>query len=66
MDNLNIHKHPNILDLIYDVSHKLVFRAPYWSCDGAIKYLFNTIHVKLLMNDSSIAIVEDLEFVKAS
>ena len=29
MDNLNIHKHPIILDLIEDLSHRVVFRAPY-------------------------------------
>ena len=37
VDNLNIHKHPIILDLIDSTGHRVVFRAPYWSCDGAIR-----------------------------
>lgn len=45
MDNLNIHKQPMILDMIEDAGHRGVFCAPYWSCDGAIEYVFNTIHV---------------------
>jgi hypothetical protein len=24
-----------------------VFRAPYWSCDGAIEYVFNTLQTRL-------------------
>ncbi|KAL7530091.1 hypothetical protein ACHAXR_003304 [Thalassiosira sp. AJA248-18] len=53
--------HPVILDLIEDAGHRLVFRAPYWSCDdGAIEYVFNTIHVKLQMNDGGVTTVDDL------
>jgi hypothetical protein len=51
MDNLNIHKHPIIVDLIESNGHKVVYRAPYWSCDGAIEYVFNTIHTYLEMDD---------------
>jgi hypothetical protein len=29
-----IHKHPIICDLIDDSGHRVVYRAPYWSCDG--------------------------------
>jgi hypothetical protein len=47
MDNLNIHKNPIIVDLIKDAGHRVVYCAPYWSCDGAIKYVFNTIHSKV-------------------
>jgi transposase len=47
MDNLNIHKHFIIRDLIAHAGHKIVYRAPYWSCDGAIEYVFNTIHTEL-------------------
>lgn len=50
MDNLNIHKHPIILNLIEDSGHRIVFRAPYWSCDGSIEYAFNTIHTILEMS----------------
>ncbi|EJK47066.1 hypothetical protein THAOC_34243 [Thalassiosira oceanica] len=47
MDNLNIHKHPAIRFLIYSRGHRLVFRAPYWSCDGPIEYVFNTVQLQL-------------------
>jgi len=29
MDNLNIHKHPAVLDLIDDAGHNIIFRSPY-------------------------------------
>jgi len=60
MDNLNIHKHPMVLDLIEDSGHRVVFRAPYWSCDGPIEYVFNTIHVKLQMDYDGVDNVQDL------
>jgi hypothetical protein len=47
MDNLNIHTHTVILNLIYFRGHRIVFRAPYWSCDGAIEYVFNTLQTRL-------------------
>jgi hypothetical protein len=50
MDNLNIHCHPAMLHLIADRGHRVVFRAPYWSCDGAIEYVFNTLQTKLQMD----------------
>ena len=50
MDNLNIHKHPVILNLIHGRNHRVIFWAPYWSCDGAIEYIFNTIQTKLQMD----------------
>lgn len=58
MDNLNIHKTDVILDLIEDSGHRVVFRAPYWSCDGAIEYVFNTIHTMLEMGDD---VAEDVD-----
>lgn len=39
MDNLNAQ--------IRNAGHGLVYRAPYWSLDGAVEYVFNTIHTKL-------------------
>ena len=50
MDNLNIHKHPVILNLIHGRNHRMIFWAPCWSCDGAIEYIFNTIQTKLQMD----------------
>jgi hypothetical protein len=62
MDNLNIHRHFIILDLIANAGHRIVYRAPYWSCDGAIEYVFNTIHTELEMEDGiAMENVEDLE-----
>lgn len=61
MDNLNLHKHFIILDLIEEAGHRIVFRAPYWSCDGAIEYVFNTIHTFLEMNDDKMENVTALE-----
>ena len=41
MDNLNFHKSQIVQNLIHTNGHQFVFRAPYWSCDGAIEYVFN-------------------------
>jgi glycine/serine hydroxymethyltransferase len=60
MDNLNIHKNQMVLDLIEDAGHRVVFRAPYWSCDGAIEYVFNTLHVKLQMDYEGVTDVDEL------
>ncbi|KAK1735686.1 hypothetical protein QTG54_013849 [Skeletonema marinoi] len=60
MDNLNIHKHPIILNLIEDAGHRIVFRAPYWSCDGSIEYAFNTIHTILEMSGDKMENVDAL------
>ena len=57
MDNLNVHHHPMLLDLITSRGHRYLFRAPYWSVDGPIEYVFNTIHTHLLMHFRTI---EDL------
>ncbi len=50
MDNLNVHHHPMLLNLITSRGHQYLFRAPYWSVDGPIEYVFNTIHTHLLMH----------------
>ncbi len=47
-DDLNITHNPEILDLITEAGHSYIFRAPHWSCDGAIRYVFYVIHVCLL------------------
>lgn len=60
MDNLNVHKHPIVLALIRNAGHRVVFRAPYWSCDGAIEYVFNTIHTRLQMQFNAIDDVDEL------
>lgn len=50
MDNLNVHHHPILLDLITSRGHRYLFRAPYWSVDGPMEYIFNAIHTHLLMH----------------
>ena len=61
MDNLNIHTDPMIRGIIEDAGHSLVFRAPYWSCDGSIEYVFNTLHTELeKAADNGVSHVEDL------
>jgi hypothetical protein len=50
MDNLNIHRHPVVLHLIAQRGHRVVFGAPYWSCDGAIEYVFNTLPTRMQMD----------------
>ena len=47
MDNLNIHHSPVITDLITNRGHRYLYRAPYWSVDGPMEYIFGTIHVHL-------------------
>ncbi len=47
MDNLNIHKNPIMTNIIDDAGHCVVYWPPYWSCDGAIKYVLNTIHTMM-------------------
>lgn len=60
MDNLNVHKHPSVLNLIENAGHRVVFRAPYWSCDGPIEYVFNTIHTLLQMDDEGVKTLQEL------
>ncbi len=61
MDNLNTHKHPIFLGLITGGGHCYLFCAPYWSVDGPIKYVFNTIHTKLLSFSGEIGDLDVLE-----
>ena len=60
MDNLNLHKHPMILDMIENAGCRIVFRAPYWSYNGTIESLFNTTHVQLQMSERDVSTVDDL------
>lgn len=61
MDNLNTHHHPMILDLITSNGHKYLFRAPYWSVDGPMEYVFNTIHTLLLAFYNQVQSLDDLD-----
>ncbi len=61
MDNLNIHHNPQILEIIAERGHQIVFRAPYGSCNGAIEYVFITIHSYLLYFHPNLETMDDLE-----
>ena len=61
MDNLNIHHNPIVLGLITGRGHRYLFRAPYWSVDGPMEYVFNTTHVHLLMYYNEVHTLDDLE-----
>ena len=59
-DNLNVHKNPAVIFEIINRGHRIVFRAPYWAVDGAIEYVFNTIHTGLLTYYNEISTMDEL------
>ena len=54
MDNLNLNMSTIVMNVIHLYGHQIVYRAPYWSCDGAIEYVFNTIQTKLQMDPKAV------------
>jgi len=60
MDNLNVHKNVLVIQEIMNHGYRVVFRAPYWSCDGAIEYVFCTIHSYLLKHHGDVANLDAL------
>lgn len=60
MDNLNVHKNPAVVNAILNNGHRFVFRAPYYAVDGAIEYVFNTIHTGLLSYYNTITTMDEL------
>ena len=60
MDNLNVHKNLAVVNVILNGGHRLVFRAPYYAVDGAIEYVFNTIHTGLLLYYNTITTMDEL------
>ncbi len=54
MDNLNLHRSPIVTNLIHSYGHQIVYHTPYWSCDGAIKYVFSTTLTKLQMDPEAV------------
>ena len=60
MDYLNLHKHPMIINMIHSRGHRVVYRAPYWSCDGAIEYVFNTLQTNLQVDVNGVGTVYQL------
>ena len=61
MDNLNVHHSDLLLQRIEDRGHRYLFRAPYWSVDGPMEYVFNSIHVFLLMYFRSVEDLDELD-----
>ena len=54
MDNLNLHRGPLVQDLKHSLRHSIVYRAPYWSCDGLIEYVLNTIQMMMQMDPEGV------------
>ena len=63
MDNLNVHKNALVMELIIDGGHRVVYRAPYWEVDGAIDYVFNTVHTLIEVLFNHIQNIDDLILV---
>ena len=49
-----------VMGLIIDEGHRVVYRAPYWAVDGAIEYVFNTLHTLIEVLFNQIQSMEDL------
>ena len=43
MDDLLAHKNRQVITPIHEWGHRVCFRAPYYSVDGAIEYVFNKL-----------------------
>ena len=61
MDNLNTHKNPIILNMIYTAEHQYVFCAPYCPMDGAVEYAFNTVQIRLKIFLNQLITVDELQ-----
>ena len=46
--------------MIIDGGHQVVYQAPYWAVDGAIEYVFNTVHTLIEVLFNQIQNIEDL------
>ena len=55
-----MHRNPAVVQEILNHGHRLVFRAPYYAVDGAIEYVFNTIHTGLLSYYNKISTMDEL------
>lgn len=60
IDNLLAHKNPAVINLIFESGHRFYFRAPYYSVDGAIEYVFDTIQRDLEVKLDEIKNASDL------
>ena len=57
MNNLNLLRHPVATSLIYARGHRVEFRVPYWSCDGAIEFVFNMLQMRLQMKINGVDVI---------
>ena len=62
-DNLNVHQDKHIHGMIESRGHKHLFNAPYWAIDGPMEYVFNSVHLHLLMNYGELNDLDELENV---
>ena len=60
-DNLTAHHSPLIRLLIDNNQHRLVFRAPYYPCDGPIEYFFNHLQQQLTLELYKVRNAQDLQ-----
>ena len=60
MDNLNSHKSVAVQNIIFHYGHAVVYRAPYYACDGPIEYIFNTLQSMLRSNLQNIVVGDDI------
>ena len=44
MDNLNAHKNTIVINVIIGDEHQVVYCVDYWTTDGLIEFLSNTLH----------------------
>ena len=61
MDNLTVHRNAGVVNEVINRGHRLVYRAPYWCVDGAIEYVFNTVHTILLSYYNRISNMDELK-----
>ena len=59
-DNLRAHYSPEAARLIYQAGHQIIPRAPYYPCDGPIKYVFSQLELVLRARLFDIRTINDL------
>jgi hypothetical protein len=60
-DNFTSHKSPIVHLLVNSNQHRLIFRAPYYPCDGPIEYFFNHLQQQLSLEMYRVKDVADLQ-----
>ena len=61
LDNLNVHHHEVVKQMIVMSGHRCAYRAPYWPKDGPIEFVFNAVEGHLRTKSFEINDEFDLE-----